>query len=447
MTSLRIGRRTLLRAGGAAALLGTAPGLAGACGGSGDAIQVVVVWSGGELAAFRQLMDRFERDEDYRWRVDLVSAGDQIGSLLAARREAGRPPDVAVLSQPRLIRQYACDGALVDPLLPASVTDRVPCFWRQLASVGGTMYGVWVKAAHKSLLWYRESRMRSQGPPRTWSDLETMASRSGVAALSIGAADGWVLSDWFENALAAVNGDVYDTLASDPSAWGRYEWALESALSRLADVWSPANAFPYDAERMLLTQFEESVAHVFDTGKARLVFEGDFVSGVGPVRRAGDAKAIPVPATSPQTDPPIVVGGDAAVLMQDTDGGRALVRWLASPRTHLRSWADDHNLLTPGLEPKDYFDSALARRLSAQLSVAPRLHFDLDDQVAGALAGADGRGLWRILQSFFARVALRGRDNAVPAIRDAVRELVAAADATDLPECQTVRPDGCEDGR
>jgi ABC-type glycerol-3-phosphate transport system substrate-binding protein len=430
----RVSRRTVLGAGASAALGLSAAPMLGGCGSLGDTIEVLVVWSGAEYNTFRRLMDRFERDRKFRWRVDVVTAGDQIDALLAAR--VHNPPDLAVLSQPRLIRRYACDGRLVDPALPDDLADRVPPYWRRLATVRRKQYGVWVKASHKSLFWYRQPYQGGGGaarPPTTWLELVGAASASGVPPLSIGAADGWVLSDWFENALVTVNGQVYRELSADPTRWKSYRWAIQSALSRLGDVWSPPNAFPYDAERMLLTQYEESVGQVFDTGKARMVFEGDFLGGVGAIRRAGgDAKTFRFPTDTATPSPPIVAGGDAAVLMRDSDGGRELMKWLASPRAHLRAWASTYGILSPGLTPEDYPVRSRAHDLATDLNVASaagQLYFDMSDQVGGALAGSDGRGIWRILQRFFAAVAGQGRSAVPPAVGDAVDELIAAAES------------------
>ena len=69
---------------------------------------------------------------------------------------------------------------------------------------GGTLYGVWFKAANKSLIWYDVGAFERAGvvPP---PDIDPLASagararRSGVPAFAVGGADGWTLTDWFEN--------------------------------------------------------------------------------------------------------------------------------------------------------------------------------------------------------------------------------------------------------
>ena len=75
---------------------------------------------------------------------------------------------------------------------------------REVGSVDGTLYGVWFKAANKSMVWYNKAVFEDAGvePPATWEDLQTTAqtiSDSGVAPYSVGADVGWTLTDWFEN--------------------------------------------------------------------------------------------------------------------------------------------------------------------------------------------------------------------------------------------------------
>ena len=60
-------------------------------------------------------------------------------------------------------------------------------------------------------------------PPKTWDDLLTDAKTlqsSGVPAYSIGGADGWTLTDLFENIyLRQAGPDMYDKLATHEIPW------------------------------------------------------------------------------------------------------------------------------------------------------------------------------------------------------------------------------------
>ena len=66
----------------------------------------------------------------------------------------------------------------------------------ELLTAEGRRYGVWVKAAHKSLVWHLPSVLSEQ--PANWDELVALTRRlgatarrnSGTAPLAIGAANG-----------------------------------------------------------------------------------------------------------------------------------------------------------------------------------------------------------------------------------------------------------------
>jgi ABC-type glycerol-3-phosphate transport system substrate-binding protein len=415
----------LVRAGSGVSVV--AAGLAG-CGGDGAGLEVFVTWGGDELAAFRETLEDFSRQSGRRVRV--VPVGEQVDELLRARLHTDNPPDLAVVPRPGLIKQYAARGQVV-PLDPAMGRHTPEGLRRIITLDDGRAAGLWVKAAHKSLFWYRPSTFpggSSPGgsPPRSFAELVDYVRRTaaaGRAPLAIGAADGWVVTDWFENTLVGVGGGaVYDDLAA-----GRPRWDspyVTQALARLAELWSVPGAFPDGPARALLTEYEESVVQVFATGRADLVFEGDFVARV--IARFGgghEPGTFPFPAVD--GPPPLVVGGDMAALLKDSPGGRELISWLDRPES-MYPWIARGGFLSPNMRvPLDRYPTRLARDVAQQLASAPEVRFDLSDQVGGGLGGGQGRGMWRILQEFFGAVTAPG--NGADAVRRAQRQLDAAA--------------------
>jgi len=365
--------------------------------------------------------------------VEVISAGDDIDAFVRARSRAGNPPDVAIVSQPGLITRYAGDGLLrpLDPALAAGLSGT----WLAAGTVDHTLYGRCVKAAHKSLFWHVPSTVDPE--PTTWAqfaELVRVRAAAGRPTLSIGAADGWVLTDWFENVLASVAdpGD-YEALATATADWSGD--GVRHALGLLAEVWSIPGAFPDGRQRALLTQFDESVIAVFGTRRADLVFEGDFVAplidrfGHGyPVSEHPDSVMFRFPPAAGEV-PALIVGGDTMVLMRDTAAGRALLKYLAGPEA-FHPWIARGGFLSPDNRvPPTAYPTALARMLADQLR-DPAAHFDLSDRLAGDLSGGDGRGTWRIMQDFF-RLATRAGTEAERerAVDETVRAFRTAAGA------------------
>jgi ABC-type glycerol-3-phosphate transport system substrate-binding protein len=426
--ALKTGARSALAI---AALPSALASLAG-CARTTAPLQVVALWSGAELNAFRAVLAGFTRATGHR--VDVISVGEQIDPVVRARSRAHNPPDVAVVSRPSWVADYVEQGWLteLDPRLGAGF----PQVWRDLVTIGGRMYGVWIKAAHKSLFWYRPSVL-AQPAPAVWSDLVALIRRMAAAGqppLALGAADGWVLTDWFDNVLLSIaGGPMYEALARGEGDWSSVP--VRQALTHLADVWATPGAFPGGPQRALLTQFAESVLDVFVTQRAGMVFEGDFVAAVfESARQAGrvqePAQSFPFPAIS--SDPPLVVGGDVAVLMKDSPAGRELMAWLAQPHATL-PWIDRGGFLSPNQDvPISAYPPGRTQELIGQLRAAEgQLHFDLSDRLRGVFTGGDGLGIWLLLQDFFAEVTRAGAD--IPAVVDwTARRLAEAAQRSRL---------------
>jgi alpha-glucoside transport system substrate-binding protein len=414
---MRTTRRGLLKAAGPALLstsgLVTMTGATAGCASNSDAVEVFVIWSGQELVAFRKVMEKFSQDTGHRVRV--VTVGEHVQELLRARLDASNPPDVAIVSLPSLIKQYARQG-LVKPL-DRELSDSIPDALRDTVTIEGALYGVWVKVAHKSLFWYRPSALAGGAPPGTWAELMQLVETSanaGRTPLSIGAGDGWVVTDWFENALASADdGETYEQLARDENHW--QSDVVRKALTHLAEMWSVPGAFPGGPQQALLTQYEESVIDVFASRRAGLVFEGDFVASVVErLRRAGrlqeEAKWFQFPPLPEQEQPPLVVGGDVAALLTGSSGAKELIEWLARP-TSLFDWIQLGGFLSPnGTVPLHKYPTEQARLAEQLHNNAPSVRFDLSDQLGGRFAGGESRGMFQVLPEFFAAVSARGAD-------------------------------------
>lgn len=430
MTGPAVTRRSLLKAAGPLLLpaAGAVPLAAAGCAARDDPVEIFVMWSGGELAAFLDTMDEFERETGRRTRT--VPVGEQVRELLRARFNANNPPDLAIVPLPGLIREYARNGRVME--LDPAAGRHIPASLNQTVTVDGRLYGLWVKAAHKSLFWYRPSALAGAGPPATWGELVSLLRRAagaGQPPLSIGAADGWVLTDWFENVLAGLDGGAtYQRLAAGEDLWASD--VVTAALVRLAEVWSIPGVFPYGPRRALLTQFEESVFEVFAECRSAVVFEGDFVDAViGRLNAAGRLCEEPETFRVPPVTggpPPLVVGGDVAARMNDSEGSRELVEWLARPES-LAGWIKRAGFLSPNRTvPIGTYPPGRGQQLAAELRAADQFLFDLSDQLGGRLSAGQGRGMTKILTEFFQSVATPGGHPDRP-VRAAQRRLVDAA--------------------
>ncbi|HEX5300083.1 MAG TPA: ABC transporter substrate-binding protein [Streptosporangiaceae bacterium] len=374
----------------------------------GQQLEVAAVWSGVEQQHFGLVLDAFTRRTGAS--VTYTPAGYSVPAFLAARLARGRPPDVAFLPQPGLLRQYAAEHLIVplDGDTVSAVASNYSPAWRRLGSAGGRLYGVWFKAAEKSLIWYNEGVFEREGvaPPTDVDGLVRLAhrlARSGVPAFSVGGQDGWTLADWFSNLCLRLAGPVqYDRLAAHQIRWT--DPSVIATLRLLARVLDP-HVIAGGPRAAVLTSYPESVQQAFAIPPAAaMVFEGDFVSGiiraVTPAVPGVDADVFPFPALGPPS-PAVVAGGDAAVLMRRSAAGDALISYLASPQA-AAIWAAAGGFVSPNVNVGlAVYPDAISRFIAASLLQAgDSFRFSLSDLTPADFGGMEGQGMRKSLQQF-----------------------------------------------
>jgi alpha-glucoside transport system substrate-binding protein len=367
---------------------------------------VMAVWTGPEQASFRAVLDAFE-EANPDVTVNYTSAGDQLPTQLSTAVEGGNPPDVAVLPQPGLMKDFAGKNAL-KPLdfMAEDVEANLGESAVELGSVDGTLYGFLFKAANKSTVWYNAAAFEDAGveAPETWEDFIAAAEtigQSGVPAFSIGGADGWTLTDLFENIYLRTAGpDLYDQLSNHEIPWT--DDSVKEALSEMAKVVGNEQNVAGGRSGALQTDFPTSVTNVLaEDPKAAMVIEGDFVPGaVEHGLEAGtDFNVFPFPAIG-DSENYVVGGGDTAVMFNDTPAAQALMRYLSSADA-AQVWAERGGFasLAKDLDTSVYPDE-ITQTTAGALAEAEVFRFDLSDLQPAAFGGTVGQGLFKLFQDF-----------------------------------------------
>ncbi len=180
---------------------------------------------------------------------------------------------------------------------------------------------------------------------------------------------------------------------------------MKEALTTLAEIWGKKDYVAGGASGALQTDFPASVTQTFTGGdqpKAGMVYEGDFAQvniGETEAKVGTDAKVFPFPAVGDAA--PVVSGGDAAVILQDSEAAQALATWLASPDA-----AAIHAKLGGYLSPNKNLDASaypndVQRKIAEALVAAgDDFRFDMSDQAPQAFGGTPGKGEWKALQDF-----------------------------------------------
>ncbi len=374
----------------------------------GTTIEVAAQWTGAEETNFRKVLQAFEQKTGAK--VNYASTGENTDAYLGPRIEAGNPPDVAILPQPGLMQQYAQKGSL-KPLSADVVTEvgnNFAPYWKELGSSGGKTYGVMVKAAYKSILWYRPDAFSEAGvqPPAAWADLVKASGTlqdagSTPFTLAAGPQDSWTLTDWFENVyLSQAGPENYDKLAKHEIKWT--DPTVGKALETLAQIWGKADYLNGGVAAATKTKFDESVTQVFGQQKAAMVYGGDFAAANIATTKAKvgtDAKVFAFPKAGDTA--PAILGGDVAVALKDGKGAQELMKFLASPEAG-KVWAGLGGYLTPNKNvPPDAYSDPIAKQLIGQLQQSgDAARYDMSDLAPAAFGATPGKGEWEALRQF-----------------------------------------------
>jgi ABC-type glycerol-3-phosphate transport system substrate-binding protein len=343
--------------------------------------------------------------------VHYKPVGNNLPTVLTTAVAGGHPPDMADIAQPGTIQQFANQHKLKPITYASSVMHQnfAPA-WVQLGTFNGTLYALPFKAANKSLVWYNVPVFKQAGvtPPKTFSQLLTDAKTikaSGTPAYSIGGAEGWTLSDLFENIYLRTFGpSKYIALSQHKIKWT--DPSVKTALTTMGKILGDTSNMAGGTNGALQYSFNQSVTNTFTSpAKAAMVFEADFVASV----ITSTTKAKPETGFNTFTWPEITPGADASaveiagdmmVAFRDSPAIEAFMKYLATPQAAI-IWAKQGGFGTGNHNvPASVYPDAITRAAEVPLLHSKAVVFDLSDEQPPAFGATAGQGIWGDLQKF-----------------------------------------------
>jgi alpha-glucoside transport system substrate-binding protein len=368
-------------------------------------VTILADWTGPEGESFKAVLEGFKTkypNVDAKYRPSTNIAQDLSTSI-----EGGNPPDLAAVPNPGLTDDYNSRGAL-KPLdfMQDAITENFSQDWVDLGTIDGTLYGFFFKGANKSTVWYNVHAFEDAGieAPATWDDLTQAAETikaSGLPAWSIGAANGWVLTDLFENIYVRSAGvDKYKQLTDHEIPWT--DQSVKDALQMMADIFNDTDNIVGGRDGALQTDFPTSVSAVFaDPPKGAMIAEGDFVPGVvagqSPAKPTTDYDFFDFPAVGDSSSV-VVGGGNEVIMFKDTPASEALAEYLASPEAG-EIWAKRGGFASPNKNVgEDVYTDEITKRTATPVAQAENFVFDMSDLAPAQFGSTDE---FTILQDFF----------------------------------------------
>jgi ABC-type glycerol-3-phosphate transport system substrate-binding protein len=343
--------------------------------------------------------------------VKYKPVGDSLPTVLATAVAGGNPPDMADIAQPGTVAQFAKQGKLKPITYAKSVIGQnfAPA-WQQLGTYSGKLYALVFKAANKSVVWYNVPAFKAAGvtPPKTFAKLLTVAKTikaSGTPAYSIGGADGWTLTDMFENIYLRTFGAAkYNALSAHKIKWT--DPSVKTALTTMAKIIGDTSNVAGGTSGALQYGFNDSVTNAFGSPpKAAMVFEADFVGGVISSSTKAKAKTgfntFTWPSITPGADAGgVEIGGDLFVTFRDTPAIEAFVKFLATAPA-AEAWAKQGGFGTGNKNvPSSIYPDAITKATEAPIGSAKSVVFDMSDEQPPSFGATAGQGEWGLFQDF-----------------------------------------------
>jgi len=389
----------------------------GSSGGGGDAdvpegdgsIVVTSLWGGAEEEAFQAVLDAFTEETGIE--ATYEANRTDYATVLRTRIQGGEPPDVAIIPGIGTLRSLARDGSLIPlselGIAQADIEGNYAPGILDVGVVDDELYGVMVKLNSKATIWYSPDRFEEMGvePAEDWDGLLQLTEDikdAGATPWSLGAADGWTLTDWFEIMYLKMHGtDAYDTLFSPDGDWT--DESVQATIDKMLELLNEENV-DGGVDGASATAFVDAIGKVFSTSpSAELYYGGGFVGGiatgqdVNPELAGQEGTAIDwfaFPTIDGNGEGLVTYGGDVmAALVADSDVA-AFMEYLTTAEAG-QVWAEGGTIISPIVDvDTSVYPTSLIQAEADQVTSAEAVRFDGSDLLPGVDLGA-------LLQSAF----------------------------------------------
>jgi alpha-glucoside transport system substrate-binding protein len=361
----------------------------------GDTVTVIGTWGGDEQEAFLEMVKPWEQETGAT--VKYTGTRD-INAILTTGVASGVLPDLAGLPGPGQMAEYAQAGKLIalDDVLDVQTyqSDTAPALV-ELGKAEGKVYGVFIKAAIKGLIWYNPKvKDYSASPPKTWAELLSQSPGNSTWCLGIesGAASGWPATDWIEDLVLRTAGpQVYTSWYQGKTKWT--DPAIKNAFTMYAN---DVVARTYGGtQTAVATAFGNAGDPLFASPPGcTFHHQASFITGFSEFKthQAGtDYNFFPFPDIDSKYAGSVVGAGDLFGMFHDTAAAKSLMKYLVTAKAQ-DIWVKKGGALSANKNATSYPDD-IAKRSAAVLTGAKTFVFDASDSMPSAMNDAFFRGM------------------------------------------------------
>jgi len=350
-------------------------------------------WGAGEKTDFQAILSYC--DANYHTKASYQEApGGDVATTLATRVQGGSAPDLAALSTPSSIKQYVAGNSAVPItwLNQSKFKSQYSSFWRNLGTINGKLYAIYMKADVKSLVWYSPKKLHKghYAIPKTWTQTVALSNKMikhGLHPWAFGVggspASPWTLTDFLENVYLQLYGPAkYVQWYTHKIPWT--DSTVKHAFAVMGQVLANDKMIAGGRQRALSQAWDQGAKQMVQDPGAEFFQEATFV-GAGlrtdlPNDKEGvDYSAFPFPMITHRSTEPVEVGPNGVVAFKNTPGVKALITCLTDPKA-LAQWAKLGGYISPnsGMALSNYPD-ALTRTFAKMLNKAGKANLVVGD--------------------------------------------------------------------
>ncbi len=362
---------------------------------NGKTVSVIGTWGGDEQKAFLKMVEPWEQQTGAK--VKYTGTRD-INTVLTTGVASGVLPDLAGLPGPGQMAEYAQSGKLLpldDVLDIATYQSQTAPALVQLGKTDGKVYGVFIKAAIKGLIWFNpKTHDYSASPPTTWTDLLSQASANQGSAKSVwclgvesGAASGWPATDWIEDLVLRTAGpDVYTNWYQ-----GKVKWSDPAIKNAFQMYVTDVVAKTYGGNKTAVaTNFGNAGDPLFASPPGcEFLHQASFITGFSQFKShtsGTDYNFFPFPDINSQFAGAVEGAGDLFGMFHDTPAAKSLMKYLVTAQAQ-DIWVKIGGALSANKNAADYPDD-VSKRSAAVLANAKSFVFDASDSMPTAMNDA-----------------------------------------------------------
>ena len=325
-----------------------------------------------------------------------TGSGDFSADLQYRVNEILSPPDIAIVPQPGLVREFAANEALVpfSQDVTAAISQHYDEDVLDLGTVDGRLVAFPYRSNVKSLVWYRPDIMSDLGltPPTTMTELDALVERiveQGLTPWCMGiesqSATGWPATDWVEDLIVRQQGsEVYRDWVAGTVPFD--DERIAAAFATLRELVLQPERVAGGVGAVVRTSTQASDDPLFANPPGCVLFkQASFAFGWMPdgleLGPDGDIAFFVLPGVEAGAPPPIVAGVDLAISFTNRPEVDAVLARLATPEAAL-PWAQGGSYLSlrNDVDPSTYYRGA-DRAVAELLADGDTVVFDGSDDM------------------------------------------------------------------